>query len=205
MPLRIVKLGGSLLDLPGLIPRLRAWLVNQPPCPTMLVVGGGAMADSLRDMHRLHGLSEPVAHWLCVRAMLLHSAALLALLPEARWAGRFSEWSSSAREPRVIPRDSDSVHSLMILDPWQFLREEEPRLAPCSLPASWDVTSDSIAARAAELAGAEELVVLKSADPPAQDLHELAIAGYVDRYFPVAARGIANLRFVNLRAVRVSG
>ena len=196
MPLRIVKLGGSLLDLPGLIPRFRGWLNRQAACTTVLVVGGGTLADQIRDRHRQQRLSDSEAHWLCVRAMRSQAAAVLGQLHDAEWAGPFARWSVKA-----LDRERHPAPSLSVLDPWQFLRDEEPLLAARPLPESWDVTSDSIAARAAALADADELVLLKSATPPAQDLLQLAEIGYVDRYFPQAARGVAQLRFVNMRAV----
>ena len=49
MSMRIVKLGGSLLDLPRLAERLRAWLAGQPSATTVLVAGGGVLADSIRQ------------------------------------------------------------------------------------------------------------------------------------------------------------
>jgi aspartokinase-like uncharacterized kinase len=56
------------------------------------------------------------------------------------------------------------------------------------------VTSDSIAARIAGILDAEELVLLKSADPPAQ-----LQPPYVDEYFVQAAEGLTCVRSVNLR------
>ncbi|MGL4421051.1 MAG: hypothetical protein ACRCZF_10335 [Gemmataceae bacterium] len=56
------------------------------------------------------------------------------------------------------------------------------------LPASWAVTTDSIAAWYAALHGAEQLILLKSVNvPPPYDWHALAAAGVVDAYFPRAA------------------
>src|SRR5262249_4553585 len=60
------------------------------------------------------------------------------------------------------------------------------------LPPSWTVTSDSIAARVAETAGASRLVLLKSVDVPGGMPWPEAIAnGWVDDYFPTA---VARLR-----------
>jgi aspartokinase-like uncharacterized kinase len=192
MNLRVVKLGGSLLDLADLVPRLRAWLAAQPACPTILVVGGGAMVDAIRHSSEAHELRDAAAHWQCIRAMGVQAETMIAALPEA-------ELLIGVDAARRFDRKLDGP-PLWILEPWHFLREDDRqgRLAP--LPESWDVTSDSIAARVAELSGAEELVLLKSAPPPNGTLEELAAAGYVDRFFPQAARGPARVRFVNLRA-----
>jgi hypothetical protein len=61
------------------------------------------------------------------------------------------------------------------------------------------VTSDSIAARVAWELAASELVLLKSAAPPAGTFDKLAAAGFVDASFPRAAAELT-VRIVNLRA-----
>ena len=189
---RVVKLGGSLLDVPDLALRLRDWLARQAPRATVLIAGGGRMADVVRDADRQHRLGETVSHWLCIRVMTLQAELLSALLPEAAVCRSLADWRSTAP-------------GLAILDPWIFLREEEPHLAGQTLPASWDVTSDSIAARFAAAIGAAELVLLKSALPQStlpqstSTPGAAAAAGYVDRFFPRLAEAAPAIRCVNLR------
>ncbi|HEV7223867.1 MAG TPA: hypothetical protein VGN42_14260 [Pirellulales bacterium] len=186
---RVVKLGGSLLDLPDLPSRFRCWLQRQPAAPTVLLAGGGKMVDALRDADRLHGLGETVSHWLCIRAMTIHAELLSALFAEAVPCRSLAQWRSTPPP------------ALTILDPWIFLHEEEPRLAGLSLPASWQVTSDSIAARFAQAVGAGELALLKSAPPaPGSTLAEAAAAGYVDAFLPRLAGAAPPVRCVDLRA-----
>jgi aspartokinase-like uncharacterized kinase len=185
---RVVKLGGSLFDLPDLPARFRRWLERQPAMPTVLVAGGGKMVGVLRSADRLHGLGETVSHWLCIRVMTLHAEMLSALFPEAALCRSLAQWNAV------------SPPGLTILDPWIFLREEEPRLAGRSLPASWHVTSDSIAARFAQAVGACELTLLKSA--PAADgwtLADAAAADYVDSFLPCLAGALPPIRCVDLR------
>jgi 5-(aminomethyl)-3-furanmethanol phosphate kinase len=68
------------------------------------------------------------------------------------------------------------------------------------LPVSWDVTSDSIAARIAGLLGCRELVLLKSClpGPDVTSLDRASETQYVDRTFPRFARDLVEVRFVNL-------
>jgi hypothetical protein len=88
-----------------------------------------------------------------------------------------------------------------IFDPVEFLRDVEPTCPGKPLEHTWAVTSDSIAARVAAVSEADELVLLKSADPPSDDRRVLCDAGYVDRAFPDLADGLPVVRYVNLRAM----
>ncbi|HVA50067.1 MAG TPA: hypothetical protein VNH11_27115 [Pirellulales bacterium] len=186
-PVRVVKLGGSLLDLADLADRLRRWLGEQPAAANVLVVGGGRMADVVRDFDRRHGLRSADAHWLAIAAMALNARLVAALLPEALWL-------ESLLDNGI--RDAP----LSILNPARFLREDEAAGSAGRLPMSWQATSDSIAARAAELLAADELVLLKSTSPPEPATVEVLLAaGYVDAFFAKASGGVARVRYCNLR------
>lgn len=184
---RVVKLGGSLLDWPELRQRLRAWLDSEPGTQTMLVVGGGRLADAIRHLDAVHALGEEQSHWLCVRAMRLNTC-LARLLVGGRWVRRVRRWAVEPARP-----------GLCLMDPWAFLREEEPYWASRPLPHTWEVTSDSIAAHLAALLGVP-LVLLKSATPPPPyTTSALAAANFVDSYFPQAAHALPKITCVDLR------
>lgn len=192
--MRVIKLGGSLLDFDGLVPALRRWYAAQPAMPSAMIVGGGDMADAVRAAFARHRLDEESAHWLCIRILGVTAELVARLLPEARFVRCLEE----------LQRLSSA--ELALFDCQRYLRDEasilqtrSPGLAP--LPHSWDVTSDSIAARLAVVLGASELVLLKSAAPERfQTLQQAADAGYVDRFFPHAAAGIPCVRAINLRS-----
>lgn len=183
--LRVVKLGGSLLELPDMAARLRRWLGRQTMMPSAVVVGGGRLADAVRELDRLHTPGDDAAHWLAVRAMQTNAQLAAALLPEAAWPVALAE----------LLKESPL---LSIVDPWRLLRDDDRRFSPCPLPASWQVTSDSIAARLAELCGACELVLLKSALPETASAAAAASSGYVDTFLPRAV-SLPHIRCVNLR------
>jgi hypothetical protein len=87
---------------------------------------------------------------------------------------------------------------LVILNPYTFMVDDSSCQAP--LPATWEVTSDSIAGRAAEHTGARELVLLKSALPADRSSLDAAVAaGYIDSMFPEVGRHVPRIRYVNLR------
>jgi aspartokinase-like uncharacterized kinase len=188
---RVVKVGGSLFDYDGLVAALRDWLSSQKPANTVLLWGGGPFVDAVRALARRFPLDDLETHWLAIR--LLDTTARLGklLLPESRFCDRFE----------VLRRWLEDDSELLItFSPEHFLQHVEPKMGAPGLPCSWDVTSDSIAARLAEILRAEELVLLKSADPqPPITPRHLAEIGYVDRHFPYAAKRLQNIRFVNLR------
>ncbi len=187
--LRVLKLGGSLLELSDVAPRLRRRLAAGAGRSSVIVVGGGRLADAIRAYDKLHALGENVSHWLCIRAMSVNAELVAALLPEARLVHSVAEL-----------RRRSAAAGPMIFDVWSFLRDEEPKLFAEPLPATWQVTSDSIAARLAEILGAAELVLLKSALPPVNATVASAVAaGYVDGYFPIAARRLTRIECVDLR------
>jgi aspartokinase-like uncharacterized kinase len=170
----VVKVGGSLFDLPELGPRLRAWLKTMGGADVLLVPGGGPTADVVRALDRAHGLGEEASHWLALRALTLNAYFLQALLPGAAI---------------VVDPHERSLPSgrLAVLDPFGFAQADEAR--PRHLPHSWAVTSDSLAARAAVVAAARELILLKSvALPQGLSWEEAGRRGLVDEWF---ARAVA--------------
>lgn len=184
--LRIVKVGGSLLTLPDLAKRLRCWLGQQSPATNVLLAGGGILADEVRRWDERFGLGEETSHWLCIDLLDLTAQVLSALLPEAHLF----------RDYRALRTGS---HETLIFAPGTFIRESEARLPGLPLPHSWDATSDSIAARLAEVTRAEELVLLKSSLPKPPFQGADLSGGYVDRRFVQTARSLSVVRLVNLR------
>lgn len=186
--MRVIKLGGSLLGMPSLTERFERWYQQQSPMTSIVVVGGGAAADVLREIDRSSQLDASAAHWLAIRAMQLNARIVQEIMPGAVWFESFDQIAASGLEARVL-----------IADPWKLMQEAaaSDRL---SLPESWDVTSDSISAwLTAELA-ATELVLLKSTLPPRDATVQMASAcGYVDAYFTKASAPIARIRCINMR------
>ncbi|HKD37792.1 MAG TPA: hypothetical protein VKB78_13365 [Pirellulales bacterium] len=195
-PVRIIKLGGSLLDDVDWPARFRSWLKRQSPMRNVLVVGGGRLADAVRRWDRIHDLSPSDSHWLAIDTMSVTSRLAAKLLPEAALT---DDWSSVSELTQSDKREL----ALAIFDPAQFLRTVEPTLDGGRIPASWDVTSDSISARIGRLLSAAELVALKSCLPVkgVATIEQAAKTDYIDRAFPRFAAGIPRIRLVNLRDV----
>ena len=174
----VVKVGGSLFDWPDLGARLHAWLTQLDAARVMLVPGGGAMADAIRRLDCTHQLGAEASHWLAIEAMSVTGRFVRALLADFAYASE----------------------SVLVLDALPFFQADEANAE--HLPHSWQVTSDSLAVRAAVLAKACELILLKSVDCDGTDWAAAARAGIVDGYFTAAlhqAPREMQIRLVNLR------
>lgn len=209
LPLRVFKLGGSLFDLPDLGRRVWRWLYQQPPATSVVIAGGGDCAEAIRRWDQVHRLGESFCHEQCGRVLSITARLTWRLLATD---GRPVAWSATLSDVRKLvvqpePLGATTTTSrLIVLDAGQFLLSEEPQAPGDVLPATWDVTSDSIAARAAELLDADELVLGKSTSEPhgsldsdRRDWTRLAQSGLVDRHFPRVAPRVRRIRVIDLR------
>jgi aspartokinase-like uncharacterized kinase len=139
--LTVVKVGGGLAREAGedALRALCAAIGEAGRRHRLLVVpGGGSFADAVRDCDRRYGLSDAAAHRMAILAMeqlaWLLSELIPGAVPTTSFDGDLSVW---------LPASA---------------RVDE------QLPASWEVTSDSIAAWVAREAGAGRLVLVKPVD-----------------------------------------
>jgi 5-(aminomethyl)-3-furanmethanol phosphate kinase len=108
---------------------------------SLLVVPGGAwFADAVREADRRFGLPATTSHHMAVLGMEQFGWLLAELIPGA---------ARSTEARPVAGRTAVLLPSQLPLD---------------ALPASWHVTSDSIAALLAVQAGADRLVLVKEVD-----------------------------------------
>jgi aspartokinase-like uncharacterized kinase len=174
----VVKVGGSLYDLPDLGDRLRRFLGTLAG-PVLLFPGGGITADAIREFDRVHRLGDEAAHWLALGACSLNGRLLAQLLPGTP----------------IVDTPTDGI---AILDPYRFALADEARQD--HLPHRWEVTSDSMAARAAQVFAADELVLLKSTEWTRGNWADASAAGFVDSYFSTVINRIAlTVRMADLR------
>ena len=190
--LRVLKLGGSLLDLPSLRSRLENWLGSVPSKLNLMVVGGGELVEEMRRLDAIHGFESSWIHERCIDLMQ-HTAVL---------AQKILELGPLIEQPEELERIASSSlasENVYVVSPTAY-REA----LASSLPKSWSVTSDSIAACLAQRFGGSELVILKST-PLALELASGAdFAGWsergvVDPFFATAAAGLDSVQLVNLR------
>jgi len=163
----VIKLGGSLLGSP----ELKSWLeiVNRHGDGKVVIVpGGGIFADAVREAQRLAGINDKVAHHMAVLAMDQYGVLM---------AGLNRGLATAASELEIAERGWQ--HRGIVWLPSRMVCADE------NIPASWDVTSDSLAAWLAHTLGAEHLVLVKSIHPPpsSNSVESLMRDGVVDASF----------------------
>ena len=175
--LTVVKVGGGVGDsaLPALCTTLGELGKRHP---LIVVPGGAGFADAVRDADRRFGLRAPTSHRMAILGMEQFGWLLSDLIPRAvRCADLAQACELAVRQTAVL------LPAGLPLD---------------ALPASWQVTSDSVAAWVADRAGAGRLVLVKAVDglfadwpPRGEPLARLTVAelaalraGGVDAYLP---------------------
>ena len=188
-PIRIIKLGGSLLHKKDLAQDLQRWLSQQSKAHHIIIVGGGGLADEVRTWSHSHDFDEGFAHDLCIQLLSITARAVAALCEPIPLVDD------------IVAATSDHPESLTcVFDAARFLNIDEPLQPGTPLPHTWSATSDSIAARVAIVASAQELVLLKStAPPPELTVHVASQSHYVDEFFPTLSPELPPIRCVNFR------
>lgn len=172
MSVVVIKLGGSVLRRPHVAVTIREVIHAFPAAKPLLVIGGGPAADLVRTWQPLHGLSDLDAHWVAISALKL-TATLLSKLVENVVLVSSLEDAHAAWHAGKIP----------IVDVESCLLAAEAGHSE-TLPHSWDVTSDSIAAWIAVEWKLETFCLVKSAPLPANCwLPDATRADLVDPYF----------------------
>lgn len=138
---RVLKVGGSLFDLPDLGARIQLWLNQNGDCRNFLVAGGGELCNTIRQLQPIRKWPDEYCHRTCLE--LLGTTA--SMLSEELELPISSQWNEDLSQ-------GDQVFDCRL---WMQTQQD--------LPSDWTVTSDSIAARLAAVRKAD-LVLFKSTD-----------------------------------------
>ncbi|WP_423414915.1 uridylate kinase [Hyphomicrobium sp. B1] len=161
----VIKIGGSLAETGRLAPVLA--MIGGARIPVVIVPGGGPFADAVRNLQSEMRFNDAVAHRLAMLAMEQMAECIVGLQPGMTVARSLDDISEAVMDGQIP-----------VWAPLQMIGSDK------TIPASWDVTSDALAARLAELLEAR-LVLLKSVS--ARDISsamDLMREGIVDPVFP---------------------
>jgi len=207
--LRVIKLGGSLLELSDLRVRFDRWLRLQQPAFNLLVAGGGQTVETLRCLDAIHRFDQAWIHWLCIDLMATTAQLAGALLGLPGILSTAEELSAYLARHRH--NQDSAANPVVCIQPSAYYTPAASGESKCPLPESWDCTSDSVSAWLSRQIAADQLVLLKSTSASlvsnasqslsASELSALASSGVVDAIFPSLARDLPCVRIANLRAL----
>lgn len=184
MKLCVVKLGGSLADSN----ELQTWLdviSTRGAGKVVLVPGGGPWADEVRAAQKREGFDDRVAHRKALDAMATFGRVLC-----------------EARSELVAASSEETIRRVLAAGKVAVWLPAEMVLAEVSIPQTWDVTSDSLAAWLATRLDARLLVLLKSVTvaEPAMSAIEMQRNQWVDPCFDdFCSRGRFQYRVLGAR------
>ena len=181
MTVWVVKLGGSLANSEEM-PRWLDVIANAGAGKVVLVPGGGPWADEVRAAQKREGFDDRVAHRRSLRAMEQYGKVLAGMRANLVPAAAIAEIHEALRNGQIA-----------LWMPYEMV------VADRTIPESWDVSSDSLAAWLAEQLNASALVLVKSLkiDWPQPAIEEQVRRGWVDPAFPKFTSGM-RLRIVLL-------
>lgn len=193
----VVKLGGSALSQPQWPQQLIAYLERQRISNCLLVVGGGAAIDAMRDLDAVHHLDAAQMHWRCVGMLTSTAEVACELLRRESSCYRvegplgYSDYSCPAED--VTPIDCPVIRVIRV-DSWYCPAAAEHE----RLPSDWRTTTDAIAIWIAAMIAADRCVILKSCHVPKCGLADLAAMGIVDEATSMIARMYSAVEVVQL-------
>ena len=203
-PIRVIKIGGSLLQRSNLLADLRAWHQTlTEPMINVWIVGGGPAVEAIRNYDQFRSLSDDDAHWASIEAMDCNALSFASHVPN--W-----QLTADHNDPRKVAEslingqspatDLSPCNFILQTKDWLVANDREPN--SLQLPHSWDVTSDSICAWAAIQLHASELILLKSCEVPDATVAALAGLGIIDTYMPILDLRRPSFRFSCLQLPR---
>lgn len=161
----VIKLGGSLVTAKTLLHCLNRIEQQYHSQKVVIVTGGGVFADYVRDLQQHWGFDDTSAHAMAILAM--QQTACLVHGLKANFELAYSVSAILQSPPKILVWSPD-------------INE----LNNAGISATWDITSDSLAAWLANTLSADELILIKSAViDKTLSLAQLAERGIIDNGF----------------------
>ncbi len=163
----VVKLGGSLCQSDTLVNCLNRVEKNYQGRAVVIVPGGGAFADQVRLAQQCWQFDDITAHRMAILAMQQMALLFKGIKGDFGFARSVSEIRKQLRRQNIVIWSPDIVE-----------------LDCAGIQATWDITSDSLAAWLAKALSATELILVKSAGIDASlSLPQLAQQDVIDKKF----------------------
>jgi aspartokinase-like uncharacterized kinase len=163
----IVKLGGSLSRADTLIKCLNSVEQNYQGREVVIVPGGGEFADQVRLAQHHWQFDDKTAHNMAILAMQQMALLIKGLKDDFFIARSVTDIRKQLHRQKIIIWSPDIAE-----------------LQCAAIQASWDITSDSLAAWLATALSATELILVKSAAIDANlSLKQLAKQNIIDKGF----------------------
>ncbi len=164
---KVIKLGGSLISDVSTLTHCLQNIKNHSQENIVIVPGGGVFADQVRHTQKQWGFDEQTAHDMALLAM--QQMALL-----------FKSINSSFKIADSVFTVQQAWHQYSVVIWSPDIKE----LSASSVKASWDISSDSLAAWLANQLKVEELILVKSSNIPLPlDILALQKQGILDEAF----------------------
>lgn len=142
----VIKLGGSLSRTDALVDCLNAAEKNYQGRAVVIVPGGGAFADQVRLAQQHWRFDDTTAHYMALLAMQQMALLFKGLKPDFVIAHTVAAIQDQLGRQKTVIWSPDIIE-----------------LDNACIEASWDITSDSLAAWLAKTLSATELILIKSA------------------------------------------
>lgn len=139
--MRVVKLGGSLFETGKIFDCLKHIALQNENI--VVVCGGGVFADTVRNAQKKWQFDDIAAHEMAILGMQQTAIMCQNVQSEFTIVQKISEFKT---------------HHLSIWSP------DLAELNAAKIPASWEITSDSLAAWLAKKLKADELIIVKSCE-----------------------------------------
>jgi aspartokinase-like uncharacterized kinase len=180
----IIKLGGSLSRSDALVNCLNAVEKDYQGRAVVIVPGGGAFADQVRLAQQHWQFDDTTAHHMALLAMQQMALMFKGLKPDFAIADTVAAIHDQLNRKKTVIWSPDIIE-----------------LDNAGIEASWDITSDSLAAWLAKTLSATELILIKSAAIDADlSLQQLAEQNIVDKAFcDFVAQAAFKVHIVNAR------
>ncbi|MDF1582649.1 MAG: uridylate kinase [Methyloprofundus sp.] len=160
----ILKLGGSLLSS-QILPQWLHLAVKEGKGKVVIVPGGGVFADQVRSTQKTWQYDDQTAHYMAILAMQQMALLFKGLCSDLCLVNQVEAIRPALYQKKTVV--------------WSPLAIE---LDDPNIKASWDVTSDTLAAWLAVQLSADQLILVKSAQLPENaTLEQLSEKNIIDQ------------------------